>query len=219
MIYILYTNINTSDEKLTSLQKYIPHLSTELKAKVIKYVFLKDKCRSILGELLVRYGLCKKFNMKDSVLNFYRGVNGRPFVKNCSVDFSITHSKDYVVCAFLKNCSIGVDIEFIDESFDEVAKLFSEYEYNEYISKLSYKDAQNCFYDIWTKKESLYKMKNENYFDVKQPVLGRNDVVFEKINIDEKYICNICHNSGSLDVSLEEIPITEIFKYFSIVFS
>ena len=79
---------------------------------------------------------------------------GRPYVEN-SLDFNISHSGKYAICAIADNMHIGIDVEELKfVNFDIFNDIMNEKEWE------LIKDSPNsirAFFDYWTIKESVIK--------------------------------------------------------------
>ena len=85
----------------------------------------------------------------------YKNEFGKPFYRKDNICFSITHSKDLVGVAF-SNFNVGLDIERVD--LNRVNdKLISRVLTNNEIKDFS----KNNFFDLWTKKEAVFKLKGD----------------------------------------------------------
>ena len=80
---------------------------------------------------------------------------GRPFFKGHEIDFNISHSGNYAICAVSNTSRVGIDIEQIKPlSFRGCRKNFTCEEWN------SIQSASNPllkFYSFWSRKESVIK--------------------------------------------------------------
>lgn len=136
-------------------------MSDERKAAVIRYRSEKDKKRTILGELLARKGISIACGTPEQEIRFARTENGKPYALNADVYFSISHSKDIVVCAV--SCSeIGVDAELIRDIDLRITKFACTdadmlYVFGENPSEDIDKEATDRFFRLWTAKEAYIK--------------------------------------------------------------
>jgi len=152
-IYLSKINVALSKEQINFLLGFI---SKENREKCRNSRFKKDKLRTLYGELMVRYILCKKLLLENKDIELLKSETGKPYVKNCSIHFNISHSGDFVVCVF-SDQEIGIDIEQMKEVNLKVAKrFFCQCEYQDLLDKKG--SDQNCyFYSLWTLKESYIK--------------------------------------------------------------
>ncbi len=110
-----------------------------------------DAQRCMFGELLVKYGIKKRFNINQ--VDFNVTEYGKPYVsKYTNIHFNISHSGDWVVCA-INDEIIGIDIEQIKPIDINIAKrFFSEHEYHSLLL-VGRDKKEEYFYRIWTLKE------------------------------------------------------------------
>ena len=118
---------------------------------------INDLQRVLLGDLMVRSIICKKTNIKNQNIVFQTASKGKPFLKNRNnIQFNISHSGDWVVCAFSRK-AVGIDIERIKPANFEIAeRFFSKAEY-EALLKKSENERVSFFFDLWTFKERYIK--------------------------------------------------------------
>lgn len=150
--------------------------------KIDKFRFGADKRRSLgAGILLMEAASFYGINPKETKIG--QNEYGKPyFCDYKDVDFSLSHSGKYAVCA-IGTGPLGCDIEKIKDANLNIAKrFFSEKEY-EYLKDLEDKEERNrSFFRLWTLKESYIKAIGEG---LKHPL---NDLVF-KMPAEENYYC------------------------------
>jgi len=135
------------------------------------------RCDS-LGPLDLHLWLCRREQVASSaafsreVLSRYApvapddwqfrvGKYGKPRIANAPIalDFNLSHSRDWLVCAVTAGSAIGVDIEYCDPAreFSKLARRF--YQPQEYEALEAMPAADRCarFYDLWTLKEARVK--------------------------------------------------------------
>jgi len=138
---------------LCNIQEFICfnglNLVTDSRKESIRaYVRDTDKARCLVSGLLLRR-ICGI--MEDSQLIY--GINGKPYLKNSTMYFNISHSDDYVVLA-ISNREIGVDIEKITSFEDRVAfRCFTQQEREWMV----HEGGNEAFFRLWTAKESVMK--------------------------------------------------------------
>ncbi len=184
-------------------------VSVERRKKAESYRFEDDKKRCILSEALLRKAL-SAFGIKIDDISYRYNEHGKPFLKDYSdIYFSISHSKDYVVC-ILSNAEIGIDIEYIEDINLNVAKrFFAESEYKSIMSSETKAQRLDKFYDCWTKKEAYIKWTGKGLacpldsFDV----YSKLDCDLKTLDKFDGYKCAICTQS--------QISILEILSYIN----
>lgn len=129
-------------------------VSNERKQKIDRLKFLQDKKLSLAVEVLLNYAL-KENGVKDFEILYTK--EGKPYLKDNSVKFSLSHSKDFAVCV-LSDREVGCDIEKIESVNLNIAKrYFTEREYNSIMQGKMVKEQTDLFFGLWTDKESFIK--------------------------------------------------------------
>ncbi len=99
-----------------------------------------------------------------------------------SLQFNLSHSRDWLVCAISGAASVGVDLEYCDPGRDtgKLAQRFFHPEEVGVIEACDTAEAVDRFYDYWTLKEARVKASGEalalaldsNSFELSFPVPG-----------------------------------------------
>ena len=137
------------------------------------------KKQFICGRILLNKLLKNYYNIeyKDVIIN--NNKNGKPYIRNYPIYFNISHSNNYVICV-ISNNEIGVDIEKIKTTN---IRTISQYATNDEIKYIfsNKKNINKRAIEIYTLKESFFKMKGLNLNNIK-------NINFYKQN--NKYLCN-----------------------------
>jgi len=129
----------------------------EKKERILRYRRFEDAERSLVGDLLARYAICKSFGVRNDELVFGRNEHGKPLlIKPAGHYFNISHAGEWVACA-LADRPVGIDIELIKPLDYRLAEGFCTQE--EYLLLLQQPEETrlNYFYRLWTRKESYLK--------------------------------------------------------------
>ncbi|MGI8637290.1 MAG: 4'-phosphopantetheinyl transferase family protein, partial [Segetibacter sp.] len=104
----------------------------------------------LLAKLLEKHGYSRKL-LKEIRYSEYK----RPYLAEVEVDFNVSHSGDFVICAFSTDQKIGVDIEL----FQKIDLSIYNYILNNDDRKSveMSKDKYSTFFDIWSAKEAILK--------------------------------------------------------------
>lgn len=139
-------------------------VSEEKRIQIDRFLSSQDAKRSLFGELLIRYLVSTKLDIRNSNIFIEKDKFGKPFLKiNKSFYFNISHSGDWVVCAISEKM-IGIDVEQIQTIDLTIAKqCFSQKEYNDIEEKTS-EERLEAFYTYWTLKESYIKLLGKGFF-------------------------------------------------------
>lgn len=146
--------------------KWYELMSEDKRQRVDKFRLNDDKKRTVVGEMLVRKAISKRFSVSPESIVFGTKENGKPFAKDIPIEFNISHSGNMVVCA-VSDSPIGIDIEQIRPVDLSVAKRICTENELIYIFgknpetsefKISYdKEILRRFFKIWTIKEAYAK--------------------------------------------------------------
>lgn len=70
-----------------------------------------DRINALLSRLLMLSEIESRTGIKQSKIDFTRGPHGKPYIKDCPLQFSLSHTGNAICLAFSENGEIGVDIE------------------------------------------------------------------------------------------------------------
>lgn len=197
MIKVFITSI-----KDIQLQR-ISEIGADRACKVNRLKLIDDKKRCIAGGLFI-----KKFlpSAKITVNEF-----GKPEADN-GLHFNISHSGDYVLFA-LSDKKIGCDIEKLHNIDSERLGriVFCE---NEMAQIKNAADKRKCFFDLWTRKESLLKCigtgfhQSSKSVDVSQSIcnFAESTYHFKMWHIDG-YTASVCSEYDVMPESIEFIAL------------
>lgn len=208
---ILYTFI--SEEKHQSLlDRYLPVFSEDIKRDILRYRRWQDAQLSLLGKVLLQYGLRTYYNISEVEIGTL--PNKKPYLKGHNLHFNISHSKDLVVCA-MAEYPLGIDIEcndpkvsYLDFTFQMTANEYQEIHHSE--------DKVKAFFTCWTRKEAVIKahgagmMLPLDSFDVvnDECVIEEEKFFIKEIFIHEDYHSYISSSDPEIK---NRIP---LFKHF-----
>jgi len=157
MIRIFYTDISFPRNE-TGFDIYLDKLPQSLKDKVLKFRRWQDSYASLFGKLLLEAGL---LNCGFSSFTFndlqYTSFN-RPFIED-NIDFNLSHSGAFVVCALSNEGKVGIDIEEVKSI--NLEHLEGQFTANEWLNITDAIDPYREFYSCWTKKEAILKASGE----------------------------------------------------------
>lgn len=215
----------------TDLDEISYYVQEEKKRKVKLFANVDDKKRSIYGDLMIRYLISKKLQIKNSKIKFASNKFGKPFIEGFgNIHFNISHSEHWVIGA-VDSYPIGIDIERMEyiENIDEISKRFFSNEEIKYIeSQKSYSEKIKCFYKMWTLKESYLKSigkgltKRLSSFSLEvikdKVVLSdqseiKNDYYFNHFIYNHNYYISVCMQSNILSRNIKILDINDIINY------
>ena len=206
MILINYINIALIDD----YKKFIPSVPEFIQKEIKSYVKEDDKKRCLFGKLVLRKLLMESGYSKGILNEIKIDANNRPYL-NQDIDFNISHSGNYVICAISIQSKIGIDIEEIKNmDINEIKGIV----FNDEDDK-RFNNSQTplaLFYDTWTLKEAALKADGKGLMVPLKEIQIYNENVlccnqswnFEKLDVDENYSAYVVYN-GDHSVTMKEI--------------
>jgi 4'-phosphopantetheinyl transferase len=209
MIYIFYTkSIKKLDDK--TFNHFFQLLPSVAQKQILRFKFWQDKQRSLLGKAL----LIKSFEALELDYEMLADLKYTEFQKpylNHQIDFNISHSAEYVICAISKTNRVGVDIEEIKEiPLLDFENFFSKEEIN-HIFKAN--DSLKSFYTLWTQKEAYLKAIGTGLnVPLSDILISDNKIKYNneewflhELKFDPKYVCHLTTDTSCPDMFIEEI--------------
>lgn len=207
VVYIYYSVL---DKRLTetSFRYLMQQFPSDIQNKIRRFHRWEDQHRSLLGKLLLKGGL-NRIGLNYSLTDLKYTEFSRPYFDK-QIDFNISHSGQYTVCAISK-IRVGIDIEEILPiplvNFDS---LFSPQEWK-YIQQA--KNSLQAFYTLWTQKESFVKAVGTglhlplNEVVVRHNKIYRNNEVWHthEINLDQRHISYLSVLSATPELQLQRL--------------
>ena len=154
MIHIWGIHVPDMLDRLDQLHAVLCEKEQE---KAARFRRESDRQSSIAARSALRILLSQYTGLPAVDIVFNYSENGKPHVSDSDVDFNVSHSGDWVVLAFGRNRSIGVDIEKIKREMDVLA-IASRYFTPEEVEDIEKADDQHVtFFQLWARKEAYVK--------------------------------------------------------------
>ena len=198
LIEILYTRFQ-NPLNAEQFRNYTNRLPISLKKKTFRYRNWKDKHSHLFGKLLLSESLRNIDEKKITLDDLKYTEFDRPYFDS-NIDFNISHSADYVICAIAREVHIGVDIEKKKEiKIDNFRNQMTKNQWNEITSSL---DSNLLFLKYWTMKESMAKANgmglNIKFANIsfEQNIAKYNKEIWylSELKIDSDYVAFIASN-------------------------
>ncbi len=137
----------------------IDSLSTEEKNQLNTLTDPKEKSRFLSRRTILRSLFSHYLAIPAQKIAFQKGKNGKPFVEKSPLQFSLSHSREWLAIAFSLKDPIGVDIEIVrslGETELELLHCFS-LEEQAYVKQGLEDEKAIRFLEIWNRKEACLK--------------------------------------------------------------
>ena len=205
---LLYT-ASLSDFSEEDYNKYHSLQSVERKSAIAAKSIENDRRRSVLGEALARKGISEICGIDERDILFSRYENQKPYCTNAQVFFSISHSKDRVICA-VSRYEVGADTEQIRFTEPRVMRACcadTDFEYilggrdipNEFTP-----DQLKRFFMLWTAKEAYCKYVGIGVTGMKRITLAeieKSTIIFES----DGYVTAVYSPKNDLSLEIKEM--------------
>ena len=191
--------------------KMLDLVCEEKRSKLANIKISENQLQSLTAGVLLRVVLCTYFGFINENIVFERETNGKPYLKNKSVHFNISHSESLVAVA-VSDRDVGVDLEKTCEVNPKLTdRYFTENE-KKYINVKS-PDWQTRFFEVWTKKEAILK-KSGLGLRVKLNELETDECNTVKTFKLDGFVLSVCSEDPNINIFNNEYCQTIVYKYF-----
>lgn len=215
-IHIFSCHINYCLSK-NEYQLLVDKLPQQIQSISNKYHKSEDRIRFIIGRYLLLFGL-EQLKLKGNIDNIRFTSLKKPYLST-KFDFNISHSGQYVICAFVSGALVGVDIELIKEvNISDFSSVFSEYEINEILEN---PNPSKTFFKFWTLKESFIKAEGSGFYLPVNNISIKNNTILhnhkewfsEHLFLSQKYATCVCCNH-KFNSKITHLNLNEDFDKF-----
>jgi 4'-phosphopantetheinyl transferase len=208
MIQIYYSNYKNKLEDHIYYD-YLNSLPRDIKEKILKYRNWSDAQASLYGKLLLQKGL-EQYGVNSNLTNLKYTKYGRPYLDG-NIDFNISHSGEYVVCAFTDDSKVGIDLEEIKPiQISDFRIQFLDQEWD----KITNSDnTLFWFYYYWTAKEAVIKAEGRGLSIPLESFRIADDKTFLEHRLWHLKTVDL-FNDYILQVASDQIPISIITKQY-----
>jgi 4'-phosphopantetheinyl transferase len=164
-IVVWLAQISMSHDSLPSLQGYLDEKDVD---RAARFRLPEDRARYVLGRALTRECLARYLNRAPGTIAFIYSGRGRPMLAgDDSIQFSISHTQDWVAFALTSHARVGIDLEYLRPDFNlaEMAvRIFSRTDLQRF-QALPGDEKLASFFRAWTRKEAYLKARGEGITD------------------------------------------------------
>jgi len=198
----LYTNqvhiwrifLPIDEETTADLQRT---LSQDELCRLESFFFNIDRERTLVARGGLRNILGRYLKESPNTIQFHYTPLGKPYLKNVTLNFNVSYSKNCIVIAITDSILVGIDVEYYNQAFDYLSIAGQFFTKNEYSNLLAFPPEERClaFYRYWTLKEAFLKAIGKglhaplNHFEVSFfPSEGPKIPISDKLGNSEKNI-------------------------------
>lgn len=210
--------ISLKDAVAKNLQRLRQILSDSENKRANRFHFNEHKAKFIVTHNALRHILSRYLLVSPEAINFDEDDYGKPFIKSNEFAFNLTHSKDYALVACAQNGTLGIDVEYIQTSFEDgVAKRFFSEEENHQLQQSTAQMRLPLFYQIWSRKEAIIKAVGKGLHLPLKSFTVNSRSCYEQIQLENKfyYLCPLNLDPEYAGAFASDQPIHKIwFCYY-----
>ena len=161
-VHIFSLNLSIKNDYYEEFKK---KLSVDEINRTSRFYFAKDERAFVLRRGLLRVILAHYLGSTTDFIFSYEGKN-KPYLKDSSISFNVSFSRNRLLIAVTLNAQLGIDIEFMDKTsdFEQIARNFFTPTESNQILMLSAQQRLLAFYACWTRKEAYIKALAEGLY-------------------------------------------------------
>lgn len=214
MIHLGIIEIKPADSAYLNQGLYL--LPQIMQDKIRAYPRQDEQLRSVLARLVLQQLLMSQGFSADVLNHYQTDEYGRPSIDE-SIDFSIAHADDYVLCAVSKTTRLGIDIEkHRDICIDDYSISLSEKELEDLTDSTA---PIPDFFMLWTKKEAISKANGKGLGILLPDMVIEKDFAtcehfkwnLKELNINPHYASHIAF-SGVKDIKMRQFNMADLLK-------
>lgn len=195
-------------------------VSDERRCKTDRFRVPEAQYLSLGAELLLRYGL-HAAGVPESAMRYEYAPDGKPYLPDNAVQFSLSHSGIWVLCA-VSESPVGCDVETVAPVDIKLARrFFTPAEYEDIAAQMTSEAQTERFYRYWTLKESFMKVTG---LGLKLPLNAFRIIFGSEITVEQnvdtrRYAfreftvpgcrCAVCTVESCADAELSIIDLTQ----------
>lgn len=153
MICVLYASLGAMLAR-PAWDRCLLALPRSDRARLGRYRRWQDRQAGLVGKLLLAEGLAGCGHPPEHLRNLVWDAAGRPFL-DIGLDFNISHSGSYVVCALTPEGRVGIDIEQIRPI--DVTDFEAYMTRGQWEEMMAAENRLETFFKLWTQKEAVAK--------------------------------------------------------------
>jgi len=214
MIFVLYSQIG---ERLSNRawDRLLFEMPRPVRTRISRYRRWEDRQAGLFGKLLLAQGLRWCGYPREVLRNLVWDASGRPFL-DCGMDFNISHSGEYVVCALCPAGRIGIDIEEIRPV--DISDFKAQMTHGQWETMMASENRLEKFFSLWTQKEAMIKA------DGRGMAIPLNEIIIEgenaffaddiwgvkEVRIADGYRCHLATSRKNQEVRIDKIVLQHV---------
>lgn len=214
-VYFTTSSSKLNDVTFTHLLSQLPEFYQK---KIHMFRRWEDAQLALLGKTLLQKGLSDYGFNANSLNHIQFSREGRPYLEE-PIDFNISHSGNYVLCAISQHGRVGIDVEQVKPL--DLSHYRSVFTTKEWKSIIHASSPLTNFYMYWTIKEAIIKACGKglstplDQFEVlSSPVEMEQKLwYYHHISLREDYRCHLATSQPSVDIQLIPVHVAHVHSH------
>lgn len=188
-----------------------------VRTRISRYRRWEDRQAGLFGKLLLAEGLMRCGYPPEHLRNLVWDASGRPFL-DIAMDFNISHSCEYVVCAFCSEGRVGIDIEEVRPI--DISDFKAQMTRDQWEMTMASENRLEKFFGLWTQKEAVIKADGRGLSIPLDEIILEGEKAFfagdiwgvKKVRIADGYCCHVATSGKNPEACIEKIfvqPVNE----------
>ena len=195
------------------MDTYLRTLPYFISKKIRRYRRWQDQQSALLGKMLLLKGL-QEYGYTADVLDYLEKEKlDKPFIPQ-TIEFNISHSGKYILCAFNPNGKVGVDVELV-QSIDlhDYQFIFDKETFRSIRQAI---DMKGAFFEAWTIREAILKADGCGLTEMAKEIKIINNVAYlqgkewyiQPLLLERGYLAHVASEYRKESVSLIRVEFT-----------
>jgi 4'-phosphopantetheinyl transferase len=203
MLKVYLADIGPLREKALFEEK-LKLIRGERRERLLRYHASDDRCRGLAAGLLLKKAL-EQENISYDEAVFICGKNGKPYLQDSAVFFSLSHAGEWAACAIC-DCEIGIDVERLsrfDGQEQRMGRIAERILTPQELKLWQSARSGEALVRLWTQKESYIKYTGEGLACDLSGIDTLQGLFFQHIEMLRGYDISVCSGNTPLDKAME----------------
>ena len=147
------------------LDRYKTYLNQDELARANRFLFDRDRNRFVICRGAMKVLLAEQLDTSPTLIEFEYGEKGKPYLARNTIEFNLSHAKDWAYFGINDSIPLGIDLEFMrppaHHGWIDIAKRFFAPAEFKRLSALPVDAQAEAFFCCWTQKEAYIKLHGD----------------------------------------------------------
>ena len=149
-----------------NIAQFLALLNDQELERANRYVLEHARASFVISRGILRLLLANYLATDPRTIRFQQNDYGKLFLADSALQFNLSHSHELALFVFTMGCSLGIDVELIDQRLEylDIAKRFFSLEEYEKLLALPDLERRQAFFNCWSRKEAVIKARGKGLF-------------------------------------------------------